>query len=68
VATLLEREFDQEIDRVHGAYGQFRIDVDGREILDAGALAALGIVPSNAKILDAVRDALARPDAPAENT
>ena len=63
MAALLEREFDQKIERVHGPYGQFRIDVDGHEVLDAGVLAALGVVPSNARILDTVRTALAKTNA-----
>jgi hypothetical protein len=54
VATLLENEFGETVKRVHGPYGQFRIDVDGREILDAGLPAVLGIIPSNASILEAV--------------
>ena len=60
MAALLERTFDQTIERIHGPYGQFRIDVDGREVLDAGVLAALGIVPPNATILESVRTALAK--------
>jgi hypothetical protein len=60
VAALLERELGEPIDRVHGPYGQFRIDVDGREVLDGGLVAALGVVPSNAKILETVRTALTK--------
>jgi len=63
VAALLEREFGEPIDRVHGPYGQFRIDVDGHEVLDAGVMAALGVVPSNARILETVRSALAQTNA-----
>lgn len=46
---------------VHGPYGQFHIDVDGREVIDAGLVAALGLVPSNAAILEAVGNALEAP-------
>lgn len=63
MAALLEREFEQKIERVHGPYGQFCIDVDGKEVLDAGILAALGVVPSNATILETVRKALAKSSA-----
>ena len=63
MAALLEREFGEPIERVHGPYGQFRIDVDGREVLDGGPMAALGIVPSNASILATVRAALAKTSA-----
>lgn len=40
---------------VHGSYGEFKVLVDDQIVIDAGALAALGIVPSNRRILDAVR-------------
>ena len=59
MATLLRRELGIEPELEHGAYGQFRILVDGREVLDAGAMAALGIVPSNDRILETVRKNLA---------
>ena len=58
MAALLERELGQKVDLVHGAYGQFKIEVDGREVLDAGVMAALGIIPSNDAILAAVRAGL----------
>ena len=63
MAALLESELGETVARVHGPYGQFRIDVDGREALDAGVLAALGIVPSNATILETVRAALGKTNA-----
>ena len=60
MARLLERELGVTPELVHGAYGQFRIELDGREVLDAGVMAALGILPSNERIVQAVREALAR--------
>ena len=55
---MLRRELEVESDLVHGPYGQFKILVDGREVVDAGLMAALGVVPSNEHIVDAVREAL----------
>ena len=63
MAALLERKLGEPIERVHGSYGQFKIDVDGQEVVDAGLLAALGVVPSNATILEKVQAALAKTNA-----
>ncbi len=40
---------------VHGRYGEFKVLVDGEPIVDAGALAFLGVLPSARRILEAVR-------------
>jgi hypothetical protein len=40
---------------VHGSYGEFKVLVDDQVVIDAGAPAALGIVPSSRRILEAVR-------------
>ena len=61
MAALLKRELGVEPELVHGAYGQFKIEVDGREVLDAGAAAALGIIPTNSRILAVVSRALENP-------
>ena len=58
MAALLKRELATEPDLVHGPYGQFKIEVDGREVLDAGAMALLGVVPTNSRILAVVSHAL----------
>lgn len=41
---------------VHGPYGQFHVLVDGQVVIDGGALAALGVLPSSRKIVDVVRE------------
>ncbi len=46
---------------IHGSYGEFKVLVNDEVVVDAGALTALGIVPSNRRIIAAVR---ARLDAP----
>jgi len=45
---------------VHGRYGEYKVLVDGETVVDGGALAALGIVPSGHKVLSAVRDRLSK--------
>lgn len=44
---------------VHGPYGQFHVLVDGQLVIDGGALAALGVLPSSKKVVEAVRTRLA---------
>ena len=40
---------------VKGRYGEFKVLVDGRTVVDAGALAALGVLPSGRRVVDAVK-------------
>ena len=40
---------------VHGRYGEFKVLVDGETVVDGGALAALGLLPSRKKVLETVR-------------
>ena len=40
---------------VHGSYGEFKVLVNDQIVIDAGALTALGVVPSNRRIIEAVR-------------
>jgi hypothetical protein len=55
VAARLRRELKAEVELVHGAYGQFKVFVDGEKVVDAGAWAALGILPSGRKVVEAVQ-------------
>jgi hypothetical protein len=43
---------------VHGTYGEFRVIVDGDTVIDGGAAAFLGVLPSGKKIIAAVRNRL----------
>ena len=43
---------------VKGNYGEFKVLVDGAIVVDAGAAAFLGVLPSRGKILAAVRPLL----------
>jgi len=55
VAARLRRELHAEVEMVRGRYGEFKVLVDGDTVVDGGALAALGVLPSGRKVLDAVR-------------
>jgi len=55
VAATLRRELGVEVDMVHGRYGEFKVLVDGETVVDGGALAALGLLPSRKKVLETVR-------------
>ena len=45
---------------VRDRYGTFQVLVDGRTVIDGGAAAFLGIMPSGAKIMAAVGEELDR--------
>jgi len=55
VAARLRRELGAEVEMVKGHYGEFKVLVDGESVIDAGALAALGVLPSGKKVVEAVR-------------
>ena len=59
MAARLRRELNTEVDMVHGRYGEFKVLVDGEPVIDGGPLAALGVLPSGRKVVDAVRVRLA---------
>jgi len=45
---------------IRSRYGDFKVLVDGEVVVDGGSAAFLGIVPSRAKILAAVKDRMNR--------
>jgi hypothetical protein len=45
---------------VRGRYGEFKVLVDGEPVVDAGAMAALGVLPSGRRVVEAVREKLSR--------
>ena len=55
VAARLRRELKAAVELVGGPYGQFKVLVDGETVVDGGAWAALGILPSGPKVVEAVR-------------
>ena len=55
MAARLRRELGAEVEMVRGRYGEFKVLVDGETLIDAGALAVLGVLPSGRKVVEAVR-------------
>ena len=45
---------------VHGRYGEFKVLVDGKVVVDGGAKVILGMMPSGDTVLEAVRSSLGR--------
>jgi hypothetical protein len=60
VAARIRREVGADVAMAHGSYGEFKVLVDGDVLLDAGALAFLGVLPSGRKVVDAVKERLSR--------
>lgn len=58
VAGRLRRELRTEVQMVRGRYGEFKVLVDGKTVVDGGALAALGVLPSGRKVIAVVRETL----------
>ena len=58
MAARLRRELQTEVEMVRGHYGEFKVLVDGEAVIDPGALAILGVLPSGRKVVDAVRTRL----------
>ena len=55
MAAQLRRELKTDVEMVRGQYGEFNVLVDGDTVIDGGAAAFLGVLPSRRKILAAVR-------------
>jgi len=60
VAARLRRELNTEVDLVKGRYGEFKILVDDKVVIDGGALVTLGIMPSGKKVVETVRPLLVK--------
>jgi hypothetical protein len=55
VAAQLERELHIRVEKIKAHYGEFKILVDGKILIDGGVKAVLGILPSGQDIVKAVR-------------
>jgi hypothetical protein len=55
VAARLRRELGSDVEMVKGRYGEFKVLVDGQTVVDAGALAAFGVLPSGRRVVEAVK-------------
>ena len=58
MAARLRRELQADVEMVRGSYGEFKVLVDGNVIIDGGAAAFLGVMPSGKKIVEAVTNCL----------
>jgi hypothetical protein len=53
-AAYLRKELGIDAALVEGHYGELSVQVDGEEVINGGALAFLGVLPSLRRIRDAV--------------
>jgi hypothetical protein len=60
VAARLRRELGVDVDAIHGHYGEYKVLVDDETVVDGGPLVILGVMPSARKIVETVRERLAR--------
>ena len=58
MAARIRRDLQTEVDLERGNYGEFKVLVDGQLLIDGGALAFLGVLPSSKDVLEAVRTRL----------
>jgi hypothetical protein len=58
VAARIERELHVDVEKIKGRYGEYKILVDGEIIINGGAKALLGILPSGKKVVEAVKTRL----------
>jgi hypothetical protein len=64
VAARMRKDLGTDVEMVKGHYGEFKVLVDGETVIDGGALAVMGVLPSRRKILDAVRERLSTSEMP----
>ena len=55
MAARIRRDLQTAVDMERGNYGEFKVLVDGQLLIDGGALAFLGVLPSSKDVLEAVR-------------
>lgn len=55
MAARIRRKLGTKVEMVHGRYGEFKVLVDGETVIDGGAIAFLGLLPSGRKIVEAVQ-------------
>ena len=60
MAARLRRELNTEVDLVKGRYGEFKVLVDDKVVIDGGALVTVGIMPSGKTVVETVRPLLAK--------
>jgi hypothetical protein len=63
-AAFLRKELGIDVVLVEGHYGELSVQVDGEEVINGGALAFLGVLPSLRRIRDAVAAKVGPPKHP----
>lgn len=58
MAARLRRELNVDVEMVCGHYGEFKVLLGDRVVVDGGVKVVLGIMPSSDTVLDAVRAGL----------
>ena len=61
-AAFLRKELGIDAVLVEGHYGELSVQVDGEEVINGGALAFLGVLPSLRRIRDAVAAKVGLPE------
>jgi len=60
VAARLRRELGIDVELVHGRYGEFKVLIDNKAVIDGGTLAFLGVLPSTGEIITTIRETLSQ--------
>ena len=60
MAARLRRELETDVEMVRGGIGEFKVLVDSDTVIEGGVFAAIGVLPSGRKVVDAVRARLAQ--------
>ena len=63
-AAYLRKQLGIDVELVEGHYGELTVLVDGEEVINGGALAFLGVLPTLHRIRDAVAAKLGSQNAP----
>ena len=67
-AAYLRKELGIDAILVEGLYGELSVQVDGEEVINGGALAFLGVLPSLRRIRDAVAAKMGPPQNPSASS
>ena len=60
MAAYLRKVLELDVEMIHGRYGEFKVLVDDEVVVDAGALAAIGVLPTKRHVLAVVQERLGR--------
>ena len=60
-AAYLRKQLGIDVELVEGHYGELSVLVEGEEVINGGALAFLGVLPTLHRIRDAVEAKLGQP-------